>query len=701
MSHEKSQTEFPLAARWTFVIFVLALGYHFFFATYNFTYGFMVGHEFRQTQTALITRTIDEQNNFGIYYETPILGKPWAFPLEFPFYQWVVVGVKRTLDLEYIEAARGVSLTCFYGMLPAVFLLLGSCGISLSRRWLIMALVLFAPVYIFYSRAFLIDPMAVVFSAWFLTGFVRAMNTRSWWWWSLAVVTGTIGILVKSLVFMVWLFPAALYGAWCLWRVFREGKGARAILGTIGFGVGAVVPPYIAITWWVGYTDAIKEVHRSAHIFTSKALTEGNFGTFSLASRIDPATWSVMGERWAEAILRPSLLLGVLAFGLIFCAQQRRYIVGALLVWIFGQLAFPYAYAYQDYYFYAGAVFVLLAIGFVVVGIVEKTSWPKVVRLGLLTLPFLFFGQAYLQGYFLQQRIKSFGGSGMTAFLRDRLPKQSIIMGIGHDWSAIVPYYAQRRALMVRQGLENEEYMKGAIEDLDGEFISAVVVSGPYRYNQDLIDSIVRLAEVTPYPLLRHHDDLVFVNPLIWSGLHQKLSSGELSYPNVEVVPLPAGVADHTLESFSLSKNAAKFAFPNFDPQPHRVSIQYGYGPIVLEDVEYYGFHPNSDLWIRPRKLKGKLAWSYGIIDQAWQREGDRSDGVDFIVSAESPNGSRREIYRDEVTPAENPADAGVQSGEIPYEVKPEETLVFSTRPRAHPSFDWAYIGNVIELESD
>ena len=103
----------------------------------------MLGHEFRQAQTALITDYIDRQNNFGVYYETPILGKPWAFPLEFPFYQWVVVGVKRVLGIRDFEAARTVSLSCFYLALPAFYILLGAAGVSRARRWIFLALMMF------------------------------------------------------------------------------------------------------------------------------------------------------------------------------------------------------------------------------------------------------------------------------------------------------------------------------------------------------------------------------------------------------------------------------------------------------------------------------------------------------------------------------------------------------------------------------
>lgn len=693
--HIASETQ--LTSRWTVWLFLSALVFHAYFVTVNWSWGFMLGHEFRQAQTALITEYIDKQDNFGTYYETPILGKPWAFPLEFPFYQWTVVAVKRVFDWEYFEAARAVSLACFYGALPAVFLLLGSFGVTTARRWVLLAVVLMAPVYIFYSRAFLIDPMAMMFSAWFLTAFIRAMQTRSWVWWSLAVLVGTVGILIKSLVFLVWLFPAALYGAWSLWQAWQREKTWQAVGRTVAFGVGAVILPYLAITWWVGYTDDIKEVHRSAYIFTSTALTEGNFGTFSIESRLAKDTWVVMGQRWAEALTFPVFILGYILFGAVCCHAYRKFIIGAFLIWMFGQLAFPYAYAFQDYYFYAGAIFVLLALGFVTVGILEKGRWPKLLRVGLACAPFGFLGYSYLSGYYQGQKIQSYGGSGMTALLNDMLPPDSVILGIGHDWSAIIPYYAKRKALMVRSGLENDEYLQGAVDDLEGEFISAVVISGAYRDDTALIEYVTGITGTAPYPLFRHRESLVFVSPLIYGAMSFRLGPGGSHYPDVELLPLPEDQPDYTLQPFVLEEAATVFAFPTVDPKPYQMRIRYGYGKSGWGDREVYSLHPDSDLWIEPRERRGSFVWRYGMIDHAWKKEGDKTDGVDFLVFIQNSKGELREIFRDEVTPATDETKRGIQESVIAYELSASEVLVFSSRARSSMAYDWAFIADLYE----
>lgn len=84
------------------VLFVATLFAHFHFATRNWHYRFMIGHEFRQTQTALIAHYIDQENNFSLDYSVPLLGKPWVLPLEFPLYEWGVVALSRAVSLSKI-----------------------------------------------------------------------------------------------------------------------------------------------------------------------------------------------------------------------------------------------------------------------------------------------------------------------------------------------------------------------------------------------------------------------------------------------------------------------------------------------------------------------------------------------------------------------------------------------------------------------
>lgn len=354
-------------------LFCAALVGHFLLTTKNWTTPFMAGQEFRQSQTAIICYYIEQQNNFSVLYETPILGKPWvSVLLEVPIYEWSVVLLSRATGWPHFLAARTISLSCFYLALPAMYLLLGRIGLSRPRRLLILALVLTSPVYIFYSRAFLIESMELMCCAWFLLGFVRTMDNRQWGWLALTAGAGTGAALIKGTTFAVWLLPALAYGAWMLWRDLRARTGWRRPTETLLWGLATVVVAFSALRWWVNLTDPIKAVHSSAWIFTSTTLSQGNWGIVDMTARLSPKLWRVLAERWQETIMAPWLIVVFLLGGLVVRGSAKRWSVGMAGVFFAAQLLFPFAYAYQDYYFYACAAFLLAALGITLLGVLDS-----------------------------------------------------------------------------------------------------------------------------------------------------------------------------------------------------------------------------------------------------------------------------------------------------------------------------------------
>ena len=666
----------------------------------------MIGHEFRQAQTALITDYIDQQDNFSLYYETPILGKPWAFPLEAPFYQWCVVGVKRMLDIPDFQAARGVSLLCFYLTLPALYLLLSVFRIPPAGRLLILLPLLVCPIYLFYSRSFLIDPMAAMFSAWFLASFVMTLSQRRWGWFVLATLTATMGILIKSVVFAVWLFPAALYGAWTLWRRLRDGGGIGAILKTLGWGIGPVILPYIAFRNWIYYTDALKASHPGAYEFTSEALSKGNFGTFSLSSRLSPETWQTLGQRWSETVGSPLLIGLTLGVGLVLTPGKWRSILGLTGLWLFGQLAFPYAYAYQDYYFYSATFFLMLAFGVIVHGLVASPiRWgiPRSLRVVLAVFPLAIMLHGYWHGYGKMQRIQSNGGSGLTAMLRDMFPEGSVIMGLGFDWSAIIPYYSGHRALMVRDAQRHDlDYLKGAIKDLEEEPVVALLVAkAMVEDGAHIVDEVVAELHLLPTPLLRQLQGgtqvNVYVTPFYFEEILRRMGpDGGSRYPHVELLQTQLPQEGVLVGLNEVSPGMRRVGFPMVHATVDRFEIAYGYKRFWVNGGTAINFHPDASAWVDPERRQGRGEWRFGIFDDAWDREGDRTDGVVFRVESESLSGQRRTLAERVLMPHVEAADRGVVAMNFDYTLAEGEVLRFSSGGVSSHAYDWAYL---VEIE--
>jgi hypothetical protein len=75
----------------------------------------------------------------------------------------------------------------------------------------------------------------------------------------------------------------------------------------------------------------------------------------------------------------------------------------------------------------------------------------------------------------------------------------------------------------------------------------------------------------------------------------------------------------------------------------------------------------------------------------AYQNPEASSDGVEFVIHGELPDGGSRVIYRRLLDPAKNPADRPDQHEVIPYTPLAGENLRFSTWPNQSSAYDWAY----------
>jgi hypothetical protein len=105
--------------------------------------------------------------------------------------------------------------------------------------------------------------------------------------------------------------------------------------------------------------------------------------------------------------------------------------------------------------------------------------------------------------------------------------------------------------------------------------------------------------------------------------------------------------------------------------------------------------HPDSDLWLRAPRGAREIRWSFGIFNNAWQKTGGRTDGVEFSVHGLLPGGQTRVVFQRTLDPVKRPGDRGPQSAVISFQAGPGELLHFTTRPGPSDSYDWAYWGPI------
>lgn len=674
-----------------YVVFGVALLVQLFLVTRNFDQQFLIGHEFRQTQTALIANYIDKNNDFSLEYETPLFGPPWRMPLEVPIYQWCVVGVMRLTDWPDVVSARVVTLVSFYGLLVALYLLLGHTGLNRPERLLILAVVLLTPMYLFYARSVMIDPMATMFSGWFLAAFVELMTRRLWRWWMVATLMGTAAGLLKSVVFVVWVIPGAIFGAWSLWRSWRE-EGWPAAGKTATWGLSVMLLPVVAMKWWVGKTDAVKEGNPMIEVFTSYNLGFENFGTLDFGARFSAEVWSAILNCCQVGVNYP-WILGIIWAGMLgVCKGMRSRIGGALVLFGLPPMIAPYAYGGQDYYFYACGVFAAVATGYGLVWVARQAHWAWAAKLVVILMPFVGQMVAFNSYHFPQQKVVSAGGSHLTGIVRDLFPEESVLMVQGSDWSAAWAYYSQRRTLMIRRGMHvNEPYMTAAVLALESEQVDGLVVDPELPFKETWASQMADRLGLNPWPTLWESRYELYLSP----RMEEKVRSvyGDLDSPGLRVLPVPElqpGVALKSMEAITEESAAARFPLIDAPVTGHH----FEYGTILsnLEGVQVMGFHPVAEVWLADRLNWGSLRVKFGIMPAAYEREGDGTTGVSFTLAAVRTDGTKREIWRRELRPHREESDQGTQVVEIDVSLSSGERLVFYSQPLESYSFDWAYL---------
>ena len=653
------------------------------------------GVEYRQAQTAISAQFIKRENNFSLAYPTPVLGKPWSIPLEFPLYQWTVVVVSKLTGLGITKAGRVVSMACFYLMLPAIYLLLARWRVAPGHRWLVLAVVVTCPLYVFYSRAVLIETMALMFSLWFWVAFERAVAERSRAWLALAIVAGSGAGLVKVTTFLLYLLPVALWALVRLWRNRGAGRGRSEL----GWMAAALAAPFAVTLWWLQYSDGVRALNPSADFLRSENLKDFTLGTW--ATRFSPELWLLKGRIIAGQLSWLPLLAGVALLAVAGARQRWRELVLCAGVFAAALVAFPVLYAYHEYYYLANTVLLMLAIGLVLVALAESTRPRWVVALAVLMVA---GGQAYayFETYYPAQRGISYGGDGLTQSLQALTRPDEVIIVTGQDWNSMTPYYAQRRALMLRAGEDHDfTRMDAAFTALEGEKIGALVVTGPLKDSEWLIKRGISVG-LEPTPTYLWRDASVFLRPerrAETAAILEQVGFLEVHFaPGAE--PQYQQPANAWYEVASLPRHQ-RFKFVGMQPQPVRFFCRFGLALELSQGRMDFGVHPVTRLVFALPAGPHVLRTTVMFVPDAYrddQPEEFKTDGVEITLAALGPEGERRVLNTRIVDPTHHLADRGRKPLRIEFSLPQagEVELFIGPGPQGRDTHDWAMLGRLV-----
>lgn len=679
-------------------LFAVLIGLSLWFFSIGWSHGNLPGHEFRQTQTALSALFIQREDNFHLAYPTPILGAPWSAPMEFPLYQWMVVKCSNLTGVPLVQAGRAVSAFWLYVAVAALWPLLGRAGLSRARRLVVMGFVLSCPLYLFYARSFLIETMELALALWFLVVFTKFIAGDRLKWLPVVAAMGVLAGLVKVTTYMVYLIPAGWLTLLEMHRARRSG-GWLAALRVGLWGVAAIALPVWLTVQWTHFADAVKAANLSTRFLGSGNMTTFNFGTAE--NRFAAATLAGHWRNLTQSIASPVLLVAGLVLAVTVARSRWRLLVFCVACYALPLTIFPTLYSWHDYYSVANAVIMIVALGVAVVSSFElRHKWAVwLLVLGLHGAQLWMFRTNYLP----MQQNYSPGGSDMTKAVRTMTNPDEAIIVAGFDWDSSIAFYSQRKALMIRKGMERDWfYLHDAFKAQRGQNYSVFVGRGPHGEDKELLRLMEDYFQIDPRPLFRWTDVTVYgrkdrravmvdalrraKDTLYNVVLDPETSSDEFVIVNREVRTDALLVADQSIMSL-------------FNPKPWKFFHQFGAAFAEEAGRKVLLIHPNTRLWFSG---KGAMVVRVEccIIAGAYADNvppQDRTDGVEFFIEHEMGDGKRERLASLLLEPATKPGDRGFHVLEVPVWLAEGESVVVGNNPGPHGSMarDWAAYSSI------
>jgi hypothetical protein len=456
-------------------IFAACLIWSFSMASVGWNHSLSDSGGFRQTQTA-ITSYYLAHGSPVMRYETPVLGPPWSIPFEFPLYQWIVARTANVFGTPLHQTGRFVNELFFVLSLLLLWATLSEFDVRFSHKLVFLTLVLVSPEYLFWSRTFMIESTAVFFCLGYLLFAVRYVRTRKVVDAFAGGLFGAVASLVKLTTLPAFALVACAVYLFRARRDFRQLHSSKILqhaLGLVAFGV----TPLVAGGLWVRFADQVKSLNVVALLLTSAALKVWNFGT--LQQRFSLETWTTLFSRIVPDLLGTSMILLVPVLG--FCLTRRR-IASALLCsggFLATFLTFTNLHVIHDYYPYANGAFLLAAVGWSIVGLLEGNGWQKYVGGALFAVCVASSVWGYYARIYTIQTLDPPYLIHLGREINAMTGPEDVVLVLGHDWSSEVPYYSQRRALMWPKWMGEDfdsPQMKTALARLAGFRLGALVV---------------------------------------------------------------------------------------------------------------------------------------------------------------------------------------------------------------------------------
>ncbi|WP_165813639.1 ArnT family glycosyltransferase [Aliarcobacter skirrowii] len=473
---------------------------------------------FRQTQTA-ITSYWFLKEGFQWAYQTPVFGIPWSVPMEFPLYQYLVYIFVKIFNIENLDlAGRIVSIAFYYALMYPLWQILKILEVNKIAILYIFIILVTSPIFIFWSRTFMIESAGLYFTLMFIMYLLRydTENSISLKILSLIFIFGTFAILTKITTLLVGFIFIFLY--LLFYGRLKTLFSKKNIVGILV--VGIVITIGLA---WNEFANSIKASNPLSSFVVSSNLTKWNFGT--LAQRLDFANYYQQLFVHMKNNISYLLLLVIFIPGLLFCkVEYKKLMLIGFLTFIIAFMTLFNLYKVHNYYWYANSVFVVISLGLLVYFISEKFGniFYKITLI-ILVICINYYG--YYSFYYKHQ-IKNLNNLGpfiIGNLIKNNTNKSDIILTIGLGWNSAVPYYSERKAIMLREHrdvkIEDKEFQSVFNKTTKTNNLGAIVnCSSEYKY-----EDISKIINLDNFGVAKTHKCEIYINNSTDSYLKQYL----------------------------------------------------------------------------------------------------------------------------------------------------------------------------------
>jgi hypothetical protein len=405
-------------------------------------------HAWRQSHTALSAYEMVRGGPFWRYI-TPILGPPWPSPIEMPLYQWIVATISKKWSLDLHATGRGVSVGFFLATLVSGWFALDIIDVRPRYRPVFMALALVSPLYLFWSRTFMIESTALFFAVTYLLAMHRATthgatSRQTMIWLTAALAAGALGGMVKVTTFVVWWTGAAILVAMRLWRRRR----ARTMQAGVAL---ALIVPVLAAAGWLAFSDAVKAENPLSAQLAWSTVAWQHFGP--LATRFSLRSWYAVPAGAILGRTRHTVVgsFAVFALAWLAIAMSRRRLAPALVcvaLYLLPIAIFMRLYNAHVYYGYENSLLLITMVGCGIVALLERRDVTAWLGLALLTAALLAPTTNYLRGYYVDQQSNDLSHWPLATSLERQVPAEDVLLIYGLDLDTEFTYAARRRAIM-------------------------------------------------------------------------------------------------------------------------------------------------------------------------------------------------------------------------------------------------------------